>query len=149
MKSIVTLIVLFLTVQSAIGQACGVYRIQYVGQVNAINIKEIKLPTTQFLHKLERSDSELAFMTFKPENMEVNLGLRSHLTSRLYQKAEELKRFYKSKRTSMPIIIVIEENGRNIEIVKQLNWENIEMKIIDDDGFGKLFELNLKEVSLE
>ena len=55
MNKILVVITLSLIVQFSFGQACGIYRIKYVGNIKSesLKIEKIKLPTIEFLHGLK------------------------------------------------------------------------------------------------
>ena len=127
MKRIFILLILSLTIQYSFGQACGIYRIKYVGKINSesIKIEKIKLPTIEFLHGLEEENSEKGFIEIKPNENEIDIELGSHLTSHLYEKTENLLKLYKTKRENIPIVITVIENGKNKEIRIELTWNNI------------------------
>jgi len=148
MKRIFILIILILTIQYSFGQACGIYIINYIGKINSetLQIEKIKLPTIELLHGVEEENSEIGFIEIKPIENEINVKLSSHLTCHLFRKAENLLKFYKTKRKSVPIIITVIENGKHKEMRIELTWDNIKITEINEDGFGGLFELNLNEI---
>ena len=90
MKRIFILLILSLTIQFSYGQACGIYRIKYVGNIKSksLKIEKIKLPTIQFLEGLGNENSEYGFVEIKPENDIIEVELGSHLTSNLFDKSE-------------------------------------------------------------
>ncbi len=151
MKRIFILLILSLTIQYSFGQACGIYRIKYVGKINSesIKIEKIKLPTIEFLHGLEEENSEKGFIEIKPIENGIDIELASHLTSHLYGKSENLLKLYKEKKENIPIVITVIENGKTKEIRIELTWNNIQISKLDDDKFGNLFELNLKEINIK
>ncbi|WP_298425524.1 hypothetical protein [uncultured Kordia sp.] len=151
MKRIFILLILSLTIQYSFGQACGIYRIKYVGKINSesIKIEKIKLPTIEFLHGLEEENSERGFIEIKPIENEIDIELASHLTSHLYGKSENLLKLYKEKKENIPIVITVIENGKTKEIRIELTWNNIQISKLDNDKFGNLFELNLKEINIK
>jgi hypothetical protein len=57
--------------------------------------------------------------------------------------------FIKQKRESIPLIILVIENGTKREIQKELTWNNIQISKLEDDKFGNLFELNLNEINVD
>ncbi|MEP0264287.1 hypothetical protein [Dokdonia sp.] len=150
MRKIVILIILSLTIQCSFGQACGIYRIKYVGKIqsNSFKIEKIKLPTIKFLHGLENENSKNSSVEIELTNNQFLIELRSHLTS-IYENAEDLLRFYKEKREGIPIIFLVIVNGKKKEIQTELTWDNIQITMVKDDKFGNLFELNLNEIDLE
>ncbi|RBW57540.1 hypothetical protein DS884_10820 [Tenacibaculum sp. E3R01] len=151
MKRIFILLILSFTIQYSFGQACGIYRIKYVGKINleSIKIEKIKLPTIEFLHGLEKENSEKGFIETKPIENGIYIELGSHLTSHLYEKKEKLLKLYKTKRENIPIVITVIENGKNKEIRIELTWDNIQISKLEDDKFGNLFELNLNEINIK
>lgn len=151
MKRIFILLILSLTIQYSFGQACGIYRIKYIGKINSESrkIEKIKLPTIEFLHGLEEENSENGYIEIKPIENGIDIQLRSHLTSHLYEKSENLLKLYKTKKENIPIVITVIENGKNKEIRIELTWDNIQIKKIVDNKFGNLFELNLNEINVD
>tara|TARA_A100000171_G_C2022905_1_gene91976 strand:- start:96 stop:551 length:456 start_codon:yes stop_codon:yes gene_type:complete len=151
MKRLFILTILFLTIQYSFGQSCGIYRINYVGSIKseALKIEKIKVPTIMFLHGLENENSELGFSEIDLTTNDIDIQLRSNLTSNLYENAEDLLKLYKTKRENIPIIIVASKNGNKKEIRKELTWNDIQIHKISDEEFGNLFELNLNQISIE
>ena len=151
MKRIYILFILSLTIQYSLGQACGLYRLKYVGNIKSVSLKveKIKLPSIKFLHGLEEENSEKDFIEIELIENEINIQLRSHLTSHLYEKPEILFKLYKRKRQNIPIVITVIENGINKEIQIELTWNNIQIRKLEDEKFGNLFELNLNEIHIK
>ncbi len=145
------MLILSFTIQYSFGQACGTYRIKYVGKIKSESqkIEKVKLPTIEYLHGLEEENSEKGFIEIKPISNEINIKLDSHLTSHLYEKTENLLKFYKTKRENIPIIIIVVENGRSKELRTELTWNTIQIKKIEDGKLGNLFELNLTEINIK
>ena len=88
-------------------------------------------------------------MEIKQTSNQINFELRSHLTSHLYGKAENLLKFYKTNRESIPVIIIVVKNGRKREVRTELTWDNIEITQLKEDKFGNVFELNLSEINIK
>ncbi len=151
MKKIFILLILSLAIQYSFGQACGIYRIKYVGSLKSksLKIEKIKLPTIEFLHGLENEYTEKSFIEIELNSHQINTELNSPLTSHLYGKAESLLQFYKTQRESIPLIILVTENETTREIRKALNWNSIQISKLEDDNFGNLFELNLNEIDID
>jgi len=150
MKRIFILLILSLIIQFSFGQACGIYRIKYVGNIKSesLKIEKIKLPTIEFLHGLEERNSEKGFIEIKTIENEIDIEIGSHLTSHLYEKAESLLKLYKTKRENIPIFITVIEYGKNREIQIELTWNDVKIKKLEDQKFGNLFELNLNEINI-
>ncbi|MEP5340220.1 MAG: hypothetical protein ABJL44_01055 [Algibacter sp.] len=151
MKRIFILLILSLTIQYSFGQACGIYRIKYTGNLKSesLKIEKIKLPTIELLHGLENENPEISFVEIEPTINEINIELRSPLTSHLYGETEKLLKFYKTKRENIPIIITVIQNGKSKEIRMELTWNNIRIKKLEDEKFGNIFELNLSEINVK
>ncbi len=150
MKRMLILLILTLTFQNSFGQACGIYRIKYVGSIktDSLKIEKIKLPTIEFLHGLEDENSEISFMEIEPTDGRINIELRSLLTSHLYGETKNLLKFYKTKRENITIIIV-NDKGEKRKILTELTWNNIQINKSEDEKFGNIFELNLKEINIK
>lgn len=151
MSAISILLLIASFVQVTFGQACGIYRIQYTGEITSQSsaVKTIKLPSTLFLHNLESKNSKLAFIEFQVDNEKIDAHVKSHLTSHLYSDSQKLKAFYKSKQTSFPIILILEKNGNTLKKRIKINWDEIDITFVDDERFGNLIQLHLKKISLE
>ncbi|MEM6264803.1 MAG: hypothetical protein AAGI38_19985, partial [Bacteroidota bacterium] len=65
MKRTIASVLLSLAILSLPGQACGTYRLRFIGTIasDSVTIKEVKLPTTRFLQGKENWDSDGAFFT--------------------------------------------------------------------------------------
>ena len=121
--------IILLTIQYSFGQACGIYRIKYVGNIisESLKVEKIRLPTIQFLHRLEEENSEKGFIEIKPIGNEFDIELRSHLTSHLYDNPENLLKLYEVKRETIPIIITVLEKGKSKDKRIELVWNDIQI----------------------
>ncbi len=148
MRILSAVIVLCLATQISFGQACGKYFLKYVGTIkcDSIEVKSIKLPTIMFLHGLRKQKSDYAFIEINPNDNQIECCISSHLTS-VFTDEFFLLELYKRKRPSLPIIITL--NNEEKEITKEISWENIKMRKIEDDKYGIFFELDLKEIVIE
>jgi hypothetical protein len=151
MKSLIAIFLLMITAQMGFGQACGIYRVKYVGEIVSENVEiiKVKLPTIPFLHEKKGSDLESKFVELKTNGNHIEKEVSSHITSKLYSKADTYLKLYQSKREKLPIKFVILEEGKETEITIELYWDEIEIREIEDEGFGRLFEINLKEIKVE
>lgn len=147
MKNIITILLLTFSIQIGLSQACGTYRINYVGKVinNTAEIQSIKLPTVRFLHGFD----EPAFVEIDFDNGKIDKELFSPLTSALYDDPNRYLELYRNKRDSLPVVFGVKKNDKEQEITIEIPWENIELKRIEDEEFGYLFQLNLKEIKIE
>ncbi len=151
MKRIFILLILSLAIQSSFGQACGIYRINYVGNIKSesLKIEKIKLPTIEFLQGLENENSEKGFIEIELIANGIDIELGSQLTSHLYDKAENLLKLYKTKRKNIPLLITVIDNGKKREIKIELTWNDVQIKKLEDEKFGNIFELNLSEINIK
>lgn len=150
-KYIFTILTLIIFIHTSFSQACGIYRIKYVGKIESKThkIEKIKLPSIMFLHNVIDRNENGGFIEVEINGDKINKEIVSHLTSHLYDNSNKLIEFYNSSRDNILIVFIVSENGNDKEISKELNWDDIEIKIVEDEGFGNLFELNLKEVKLD
>ncbi len=149
MKNLVIILVLTLTSHFSSGQACGIYRIRYVGALTSgtHSLLSIQLPATFYLHRFENEKSELSFVSTKLIDGKFNLELKSHLTTP-YSDKKALIEFYKSKSRSLKIGVTVLDNGIKKDIFLEVKWEDILVSIIEDEKFGTLFEFRLKEIAI-
>lgn len=139
-----------ISIQTVYSQACGIYRIKYVGQIksNELEVTSIKLPTTMYLHGLEKRKSKRAFFEYSLENDSINIEMHSHLSCHIHGNPNLYLELYLSKHKSLSIILVGRKNDEEIEIPIELEWKNIKMTKIEDDGFGYLMEINLSKIEI-
>ncbi|MCD6068550.1 MAG: hypothetical protein K0S33_3376 [Bacteroidetes bacterium] len=150
MKRILALATLVLAIQLSFGQACGIYRIKYIGNIQTDSVEnvKIKLPTPVYLHRLENESSELSFVEARIIGNKIELELQSHLTTP-FDNAETLKTFYKSKSETLKIKLLSTKNGHVKETTIKLDWDSILITKIDDKKFGNLFGINLNDLKIE
>lgn len=127
LRNLIIILILIISVQNVVGQACGIYRINYSGnfETEFSVIKKIKLPTTMFLHKLELENSELAFIETELKDGEFYVETKSHLTSHLYSDGQDLKKYYQSIREYFPIFLILEKDGIITEQRINISWEKV------------------------
>jgi hypothetical protein len=147
MKQLFLLIFLCLTSYFSNGQACGIYRIEYFGNIISTNneIKKIYLPSTLFLHGLEKDYSKKAFIDFKLSNSFFKVEINSHLTTP-YTNINQLLSFYKKQADTFKMKISYMENGSLTESIIEIEWNKIELSIKEDGNFGTLFSFNLNNI---
>jgi hypothetical protein len=144
MKKIIILSIALLVVQLSVGQACTIYRLKYVGTFKTdLKVYKIKLPTTAFLHGLEKK-----FIETQPMGNNINLQTNSLLMG-VFTNAEGLFEFYKKKRKYIPIIFIAFKNGKEKEITVNLTWNKVVLSKIDDKSGFSSFELNLNNIEIE
>jgi len=141
-----------LTIQIGYGQACGIYRIKYTAFIQSNNnaeVVQVKLPSISFLHGYEKTGSERAFIVSDVVKNKIEVEIRSPLTSYLSNDASIYLELYREKNEALPIILIVLKENIRQELTITLSWDQIEMKKIEDDRFGNLFELNLNEIKVE
>lgn len=152
MKKLVCLIFVLLTTQNSFAQACGVYSINYIGKISSdftFTVEKIKLPTIFYLGDFDEENSEKDFIEITLLTDEINIKLSSPLTSYLFKEADDLLKFYKKNHSKIPITIIGIQNGHRKEVTIELTWDDIQMRKINHDDFGNLFELNLNEILIK
>lgn len=151
MKRISILLTLIIVTNYLYSQACGVYYIKYIGEVQSegLEIISVKLPTASFLHGLETDSSEFAFIETDIKNNQIELLISSHLTSHLYEEANTYEKIYSTERESIPIIFIISKNDKQHEVTLYKSWEDINIKMIKKGSFNKTLEIDLKEIHLK
>lgn len=147
MKRLLTLTLFFLAYQVSHGQACGIYRIEYAGNITTTDkqIVKVYLPTTMLLHGVEKENSEQAFIDTALTNGAFKIEIGSHLTTP-YNKIDQLISFYKKQSNIFKIKVSFSENGVLKEKIIEINWDKIEVKIIEDGKFGTLFRFAFKDL---
>lgn len=149
MKKLFTFLIFTFLLQSAFGQACGIYRIRYIGPITSEKgtISSIEFPTTQFLSGLEKISSENTFVEAQLYGGEFELDIKSHLGTP-YSDVESLMKFYKSKSPTFKMKVWIYGESEKQEMVLDIDWDEIEVTLINDGNFGALFEFRFKEIIL-
>lgn len=147
MKKLITFLALALAAHLSYGQACGIYRIKYTGQVSSktYTIKSIQFPTTMHLHGLENADSIFSYIDTKPVDGKFNLEISSHLTTP-YNSPEALLTFYKTQSPGLKLIVAVEDNTGSKSVLVEIAWGDITVSVVKDGKFGTLFEFKFKEI---
>ena len=149
MKKLFILLLLTFSIQNALAQACGIYYVKYVGNLDAegFNVETVEIPNIPFFYGLDELDEEGTLFPVTPESNSFHLQIQSHLTSPM-SSAEAVLRLYESKRESIPIVITLNKNGIRKEIQLNLSWKDIQITEIEKkDGFPR-FEFNLGTLKL-
>ena len=112
MKRLLALTLFFLAYQFSHGQACGIYRIEYAGNIATTGkqIVKICLPTTMLLHGIEKDESERAFIDTSLTNRTFKIEIGSHLTTP-YNNIDQLISFYKKQSDMFKMKVSFSENG--------------------------------------
>jgi hypothetical protein len=128
------------------GQACGKYRVRIVGKlIIPENVEKIKVPRISYLQNPSIETSEDQFIDVIPFQDQLSIELGSPLTSHLFDTSEELISFYKKNLDNYPLLILT-KGEEQMEVKAEINWKDIRVKKIEDDGFGNLFEFNLGDI---
>lgn len=146
-KKIFSILIFLLFIINSNGQACGIYRVKIIGIINSKEVKfeKIKIPKVRTLEsKAESEMNNDDFLEFKVDNNKINIETQSSLGS-IYLNAESLKKAYTEKSSKLPLILY--KNKTKIKI--KIDWDRIEIRKIDNKGFGNYFEINLKEINIE
>ncbi|MCP4460246.1 MAG: hypothetical protein GY816_19815 [Cytophagales bacterium] len=144
MKQLLFLTFFYLSFLSSFGQACGKYRIKYLGTIQSeIRVKKVKLLSIFFRHGVGEKMIELL-----PEGKVFEIDLLSHLTSHHFSEPYDLLEFNKQHAGYFPITLTIIEAGQERNIRVKPSWDDIEITLKEDEGFGNLFEINLGELGI-
>ena len=149
MKQLLTLTLLFFAYQFAHGQACGIYRIKYVGNIISTDkqIEKVYLPNTMLLHLVEKEKSEKAFVETTLTNGAFKIEICSHLTTP-FNSIEQLISFYKKQSDKLKMKVSYLENDLLKEKNIEIDWDKIEVSIIEDEKFGTLFKFSFKDITI-
>ncbi len=136
MKAILTLFILLSGINFGFSQACGVYMVNYKAmfQNDSLEVKEVRLPTTVYLHGTEEADSRSASLLFKVVDMEVDDTMISHLTS-ANPDANYLIGLYKENHSAIPVTIIARDNNNNeFKIGTEIGFDDLEFKIPEPES---------------
>jgi len=147
MKRLLILTLFYLASHFAYGQACGIYRIEYVGNIEPTSrqIVKVYLPTTMFLHGIEKEKSKRAFIDTTLKNSVFKFEIVSHMTTP-YNDITQLISFYKKQSNKFKMKISYLENGSLKETKIEIDWNKIEVSVVEDGKFGTLFRFRLKDI---
>lgn len=148
MKQLLLFFLFVLTTQFTLGQACGIYRIEYVGSfVNpSKEIVRVHLPTTMLLHGIEKENDEIAFVETTLIKGSINVEICSHLTTP-YTNIDDLLSLYQKHFPKFPMKVFYYENNLLKEETIKIDWNDIEVKIVEDGKFGTLFKFTLNALN--
>lgn len=149
MKRLLTLTLFYLAYQFAHGQACGIYRIEYVGNITMTDkqIVKVYLPRTMLLHGIEKETSERAFINTTLTNGAFKIEIGSPLTTP-YDSIDQLISSYKKQSDMFKMKVSYLENGSLKETTIEIDWDEIEVSIIEDRKFGTLFRFTFKDFAI-
>lgn len=150
MKNVLFIAILSIFAQQAYGQACGIYRIKYTGTVinEDIEVLMVQLPSVDFLHSSKIKKPKHAYIETEVQDNKFDIITQSPITSLLFNDAESYMSIYEEKREEISIMIRFREGAKEKEFVIEIPWKDIKMTKIQDEGFGNLFEIDLKEIDL-
>ena len=149
MKQLLLLTLFYLASHFAYGQACGIYRIEYVGNIQSTTKKIVKvyLPTTMFLEGAEKEQSRRAFIDTNLTNSSFKVEIGSHLTTP-YHNINQLLSFYKQRSDKFKMSISYLENGVLKKTKIEIDWNKIDVSVVEDGKFGTLFRFRLKDIKI-
>lgn len=150
MKNLLTFFVFTLLFQTAFGQACGVYRIRYVGSFYSEKgtVTSVELPTTHYLSGVETSRgwSKDAFVESQTVAGKFELDIKSQLGTP-FSDRETLIAYYKSKSPTFQMRAWLYNGStEKQEIILEINWDDIEVSLLKHEGVGAFFEFRFKEI---
>jgi hypothetical protein len=146
LKNLISIILLLFICSTAMGQACGKYRVRIVGKLMIPeNVELVKVPRISYLQNPSIETPEEIFIDVIPFQEQLSIELPSPLTSHLFDTPEELISFYKKNLDYYPLLILT-KGEEQMEVKAEINWKDIRVKNIEDDGFGNLFEFNLGDI---
>ena len=127
-------------------QACGIYKIRYVGYVKSqMTISSISLPTGFTLH----GTGNLDYFRIKPKNNTFRMVINSPLGSIHTYNAKQLLEFYKSKRSHLPVIAGILKKYRIKKVKVKIPWSAIRITQVNTEKKLSTFEINLGEIIID
>jgi hypothetical protein len=149
MRQLLALTLFFLAYQFSFGQACGIYRIEYFGNITTTDkqIVKVYLPTTMLLHNVEKEQSKQSFIETNLTNGIFKIEVSSHLTTP-YNNIDQLIAFYKKQSDIFKMKVSYSENGTLKEKIIEIDWDKIEVTIIEDGKFGTLFRFAFKDLAV-
>ncbi len=149
MKQLFLILLLTLNTHWSYGQACGIYRIKYSGLIisDSLDIVSIQLPTIAYLHGLGNAHSKRSYIEAPLVNGKIDLEIRSHLTTP-FNNSEALISFYKTKSRGLKIKLTFSKNKVLKKKNAEIAWDDISISVIQDNGFGTLFELGIKDLKI-
>lgn len=131
-------------------QACGIYYVKYVGQIenNDEEVVKVRLPSIPFLHGLDNEISSDAFLDFKVENNIIDCEMGSHLTSVLYEEAKTYLKFYRSKNDKIPVTFFIKKDDKTIIKKVEIPWKRIKIEKLKDEKLRFILKLDLASINI-
>lgn len=150
MKLIISLFILILHCQNVICQACGEYTLKYVGEFKAdsVKIQSVKLPGIAVLEGILKLKSKNAQIKVDVVNDKFEALSTSLLTSNTYE-ADELKRIYSDKNSSLTIRVTLIKDSKPKEITREIPWDNLTLTKIEDRGIVSIFQLDLGKIIIQ
>ncbi|MCU0436767.1 MAG: hypothetical protein MUC49_02565 [Raineya sp.] len=136
------IILLFFLSHWVYGQACGMYKIQYIGKISSNKqIKAVYLPTPDFLEGYVNFRNEDALLKASVNNNQFNGYLISSL-GRVYRDEQQILSVYQSKHSKFKIKIeFLSKNVLKTKII-EIDWNDIQVaKQKDTDMSTFLFDL--------
>ena len=140
------IILLFFLSHWVHGQACGMYKIQYIGKISSNKqIKAVYLPTTSFLNGYVDFDDKDAFEKVSLKNYQIDAKFVSRL-GRVYQDEQQILSVYQSKHSKFKIKIeFLSKNVLKTKII-EIDWKDIQVTKQKDTDMST-FLFNLKTIN--
>lgn len=99
------------------------------------------------LHRVEREKSERAFIDTALTTGSFKIEIGSHLTTP-YNNIDQLLSFYKLQSEKFKMKVSYSETNSIRETIIGIDWNKIEVSIIEDGKFGTLFRFAFKDISI-
>lgn len=151
LKSILSFIFIICLTQTIKSQACGVYKLKYVGKIKSKETSKIKikLPNTFFYHAYSEKinvEEYWSFNFFTIKNEKIDFTIISHLGS-LYT-SKKLIELYKKSRDFIPILIIsINEKGKEERFIKKISYDQLRFSGKDNLSEPTLIIIDLGEIN--
>lgn len=132
------------------GQACGFYRLKYIGEIEAkgIKIQSIRLPSVSLLLGYDSIDSEDAFIEVQLLDGKIEIETASPTTSELHNEPNKYLQIYRERLPVIPFIVYQFESGVIKEVKLELSWDDVKLTKVKDDIRWPRFDLNIGVINL-
>ena len=115
MKTLLSSLLLITSIQLSLGQACGNYKVKYMGKINSTSLQfiKIKLPVTDYLRGQFGLSKKRALREYELTNHNFEIHTYSSSTCSVRSSGEYFIKEYKEKTKIFPVILVyLDKNGR-------------------------------------
>lgn len=150
MKAFVFSLVFVLAGQICFSQACGQYRLKYAGtvQTGSLQVENIQVPGTFFLHSRKGKIGGEEFVEAALTDHQIELQIGSHTTSLLTDDPQLVLKHYQRRSATLPVVFTITKKDHQRKMVVEIPWDDIAITLLEDDGRGHLFQIDLGSIKL-